>query len=65
MSEVTLYPNTLRPRKTFDHPLFLITYPEHGPLYGDVEGQRARNLLSLSLSPLYHPPSTEGFARTV
>ena len=29
--------------------LFLITYPEHGPVCGGVEGRRARNLLSLSV----------------
>ena len=49
--------------KTFDHPLFLITYPEHGPVYGGVWGERlvtwCLTLASLSrLAALSRQPGT-------
>ena len=35
---------------TFDHSLFLIASPEHGPVHGSVLSLWAHNLLSLSLA---------------
>ena len=55
-----LHPQRLlqtHPERRFDHPLFLITYPEHGPVYGGVEGLVTCCLSLAPLSLASHPTS--------